>query len=236
MSQRQYVYLNSFVDTTYLDVFFHFHFLLYLIFQEHGGENSKQCLTPGCTKFAAAGPVQACVRHGGGPRCTYPGGCNKGACAGALAMCVKHGGGKRCSVEGCNNSAPNIGGSAASSSSSLPPKCVTHGGGKRCTAEGGTCGRAAVGPGGLCVTHGGGRHCEEPGCGKHAQAPTKRCKAHGDWFKRYKDYSCDVISRSFLCSFSLFSLELLLCPSLPPLILSMLLSSHVLDSLNHKPE
>jgi len=134
----------------------------------------KQCIEPGCAKFAK-GKSGRCVKHGGERKFCIEPGCTKLA-QGKSGRCKGHGGEKgrkRCIEPGCTKLAQGKSG-----------RCTGHGGEKgrkRCIEPG--CTTLATGKSGRCMKHGGERtekkRCIEPGCTKYAQGKSGRCKGHG---------------------------------------------------------
>ena len=131
------------------------------------GKVKTICEVQECTKISQS--RRRCKRHGGGPRCGFPG-CTKSSQGNR--RCRTHGGGKQCKVEECSRGAQQLG------------FCSRHGGSKLCKEEG--CERHSRGFG-LCAPHGGGKRCCVVDCNRSSRI-LGLCAVH----KRLSDVGRDL--------------------------------------------
>lgn len=124
-----------------------------MTFVSASGKVKMICEVEKCTKVAQS--RKRCKRHGGGPRCRFPG-CTKSSQG--KGRCRTHGGGKQCAVDGCSSGAQQRG------------FCSRHGGAKLCSYidENGACKRHSRGNG-MCAFHGGGKRCSVPDCSRSSR-------------------------------------------------------------------
>ena len=144
-------------------------------------EGALDCTSSARSSTMGTGPVDMCIRHGGGPRCQHIDEVGASDCTssaqssktgtGTVGMCIRHGGGDRCQhqdeagVLDCDSSAQS-----SKTGTGAVGMCTRHGGGDRCQHkdEAGTLdcqsrsesSKTGTGTVGMCTRHGGGDRCQ----------------------------------------------------------------------------